>query len=395
MTKQKNFSFLLLLLFISLIGCQNSAPTIPSELVEHVNTIQQTYAPDKREALFQIAIEQQGKSFLLTGETNLKEAHEALFAKEFSFPLIDQVAVLPSTDQKPWGLTILPVSNLRSKPAYSAELVTQALAGTPVMVLKKEDGWLLIQTPDNYISWVLSGSVNQMDDQQISQWKASDRLILTADQAYVLSEAKSEAPRISTLYKGSLLVNRGTKGNFFEVELPNKQVGYLPQTAATDYREWSLNSSVNTNLLQELAFQLLGRSYLWGGTSPVGMDCSGFIKTLYWSQGIILARDASLQVRHGEAVSLENGFQNLQEGDLLYFGRKATESSPERVIHVAFSLGGANYVHASGTIKINSLDPASERYSEYRKSSLLHARRIKSQLNTPGIQTAKQHPWYN
>jgi gamma-D-glutamyl-L-lysine dipeptidyl-peptidase len=69
------------------------------------------------------------------------------------------------------------------------------------------------------------------------------------------------------------------------------------------------------------------------------MDCSGFTKMVYFMHGIILARDASLQVRHGQPVNPGDSFENLQPGDLLFFGRKANEEQPERITHVAISKG--------------------------------------------------------
>ena len=106
--------------------------------------------------------------------------------------------------------------------------------------------------------------------------------------------------------------------------------------------------------------------------------------------GIILARDASLQTNNGELTDTTNNFSNLQPGDLLFFGR----TQPEKVTHVALSLGGTEFIHASGRVKINSFDPESKIYSEYRKNSFIRARRIAGFEGTEGIQLVREHPWY-
>ena len=109
--------------------------------------------------------------------------------------------------------------------------------------------------------------------------------------------------------------------------------------------------------------------------------------------GLILARDASLQALHGKTIDISENYTELQPGDLLFFGRKASESTKAKVTHVAISLGGPNYIHESGMVKQNSLDPLSEIYSEYRKNSLLLAKQIIN-VKDDGILEIRQHPWY-
>lgn len=110
--------------------------------------------------------------------------------------------------------------------------------------------------------------------------------------------------------------------------------------------------------------------------------------------GLILARDASLQTRHGYTIETAENFETLQPGDLLFFGQKSTEDQPEKVTHVGISLGGTEFIHASGRVKQNSLHPDSANYSEYRKKTFIRARRIKGAEGKPGIIRIEDHPWY-
>lgn len=89
--------------------------------------------------------------------------------------------------------------------------------------------------------------------------------------------------------------------------------------------------------LQANAVSFLGTPYVWGGTSPDGFDCSGFVQYLYQETfGIDLPRTTYTMQYEGEEVS----FDDLQMGDLLFFaGGGSTD-------HVAMYLGDGFYIHA-------------------------------------------------
>lgn len=80
--------------------------------------------------------------------------------------------------------------------------------------------------------------------------------------------------------------------------------------------------------------------------------------------GISILRDASQQAREGEEITPDETFSNVLPGDLLFFG------PGERITHVGISMGGAEFIHQSGDVHINSLDPQAENYSSYRRKSL-------------------------
>ena len=103
--------------------------------------------------------------------------------------------------------------------------------------------------------------------------------------------------------------------------------------------------------------------------------------------GIILARDASLQFKQGTEVIANNKLNNFQEGDLLFFGK-------ENVVHVAVSLGGDKYIHASGIVKVNDFNPKSENFSAFRERTFMGAKRIIGTEELKGIQHINEHPWY-
>jgi peptidoglycan DL-endopeptidase CwlO len=94
-----------------------------------------------------------------------------------------------------------------------------------------------------------------------------------------------------------------------------------------------------------IAMQYLGVPYVWGGSSPSGFDCSGFVMFVYAQMGISLPHLAAAQFNYGTPVSSDQ----LEPGDLVFF---------DGLGHVGIYIGGGEFIHAPHTgdvVKISSL----------------------------------------
>jgi cell wall-associated NlpC family hydrolase len=151
---------------------------------------------------------------------------------------------------------------------------------------------------------------------------------------------------------------------------------------------------IDTVQMVKMAKTLVGVSYLWGGKSPKAIDCSGLTSLLYFFQGIILQRDASQQIKNGELISDALKVKNLKTGDLLFFGKHATDSLPERASHVAFYIGNGKIIHASGLVKISSLYKEEPDFETRYLNAFLKARRIVNSVGQPGIQRINDNELY-
>ncbi|PKL89179.1 MAG: glycoside hydrolase [Ignavibacteriae bacterium HGW-Ignavibacteriae-2] len=360
--------------------------------------IKNQFAPDKRVAVFEIEITVENDLISLTGKTNLPEAKNKLMeiSKEITPEIEDKIITLPSKDlgEKIYGIVNLSVANIRSKPNHPEELATQALLGTPVKVLENHDGFYRVQTPDGYIAWVDEDGIEQVNHTELMSWLNSKKIIYLADFGFLYKSTANTKERVSDLVLGDILKFVGDEGEFYKVEFPDARQGYVEKSFASDFDGWFKSINADGEKITSTAETFMGIPYLWGGTSAKAMDCSGFTKTVYFINGIILPRDASQQVHSGELVNTENGFNDLQPGDLLFFGRKASEGKPEKVTHVAIYKGNLEYIHASGRIKINSFDQSKDNYSKYRHSSFIRAKRILTSLNKNGISSISDNKFY-
>jgi len=390
---------ILIFIFISIFITNNYAQNEMEKINSIIQNVKEQFAPDKRTSVFNIEAINENDKIILKGETNLENAKTELL-KLFSDQKIgvkNEIELLPSKSlgEKIFGVINLSTANLRSKPDHSAELVTQAILGTPIKVLKKgEDGYYLIQTPDNYIAWLDDDGFEFKTDSELKEWNQSPKIIYTKEFGFSYSEADDKTQPVSDLVAGNLLKIFGEDSNYYLAEYPDGRKAYIKKDEAKIFTDWysSLNPTGETIL--KTAYRFMGIPYLWGGTSTKGMDCSGFTKTVYFLNGIILKRDASQQVNTGELIEVKNGWENLQAGDLLFFGRKADGEKKERITHVAIYIGDGDFIHAAGRVRINSLNPTKTYYSKYRDNSFIRAKRILNSIGKNEIEKILENSFY-
>ncbi len=375
-----------------LISCEAEKKS-ENPLEDEIVKVKSEFAPDKRVALFDISAIKNNDKFILKGESNLSQAvttlKENLESQKIRF--VDSIQILPSAELKgkTQGVIKISVANLRSKPAHSSELATQATLGTPVKIYKQDDNWYFIQTPDNYMAWVDGGGLELMNEQQATKWKSADKIIYTHTVGQSYSSADVNSQVVSDLVAGAILEKTGQQKGFFEVHYPDGRLAFISENEAQDYIFWLESLEPTTETLVATSKKLMGLPYLWGGTSTKGVDCSGFTKTIYFLNGMVIPRDASQQVHSGKEVDSVKNFENLQKGDLLFFGRQATDSTREKVVHVGMWIGNNEFIHSSGRVHISSMDANAENYDDYNRNRYLRSNRYLADNKEGVIELAK------
>jgi hypothetical protein len=225
-----------------------------------------------------------------------------------------------------------------------------------------------------------------MTTTEMKFWRESEKVIFTENFGSVYTSA-DEAEIASDLVAGCILQKTGELNDFVKVELANGDQGYIRKHRTKDFNAWRSEKLSDGADIITVALKYKGIPYLWGGTSSKAVDCSGFVQSVFFMNGVILPRDASLQGRHGTPVNIANGLSELERGDLLFFGSG-------RITHVGIYKGDTEFIHASSYVMVNSLDSMRSNYSGYRRRTLISAKRIIGTENDNGIVPVAEHEWY-
>ena len=226
----------------------------------------------------------------------------------------------------------VPVSAVRKDPSHRSEIVTQQLFGEKSMITDTApDGWARIQMKyDGYEGWV-----------QISH--------LTAlDEEYYLRVDKDLAGEWvnEIMFNGHpMMVPMGSSLGAFR----NGTAFWRRNSVQYKGKPWNPEEvEISPKLIKQIAYKYLNTSYLWGGKSVFGIDCSGYSQMVFKFLNIALPRDSSVQATQGITV---NFLQEAKCGDLAFF-----DNEEGKITHVGILLNDHEIIHASGKVRLDKID---------------------------------------
>lgn len=232
------------------------------------------------------------------------------------------------------GLCRLSIIPVRAEGKESSEMVTQLLFGDHYTVLEKagKEEWLRIQVQfDGYEGWINSKQHHAITEEHFEE--LSNLEYQACGEVCSRLELQEEVLHIVF---GSLLPITGNE--LFDLsELVKYNGKRLPVRKIRDFA-----------VLKAIAFQYINSPYLWGGKTPFGIDCSGFVQMTYKLCGYSLKRDASQQALQGKTVPV---LADAKPGDLAFFS-----NAQGRVVHVGIILEDQRIIHASGKVRVDRLD---------------------------------------
>ncbi len=287
-------------------------------------------------------------------------------APSFAFVLL--LSSLASAQvSAPSRCVIRPVANMYSSATTDADVVSQAIYGTPVTVLEEKSGWANVRTPDDYTGWVeaavlltpKSGAV-YASGQNVVQVRSLFAHI------YREADVTTHAPLLTVPFETKLEMdgeNAKKSDRWLQVRLPDGRTGLVQNADVGPIRN---NLTIAETI--DLAKKFMGLPYTWGGTSSYGFDCSGFVQMLMRQRGFAIPRDAGPQAEWNGFAAVEK--PQLQPGDVLFFG-----SSPKRITHTGMYIGDGLFInattHETPMVRIDNLNDA------YWTRLLVAARRVK------------------
>lgn len=400
-----------ILLFCCIIGSENHAQTLLPDSAEYKKIAQiaeettKQYVPDKRTAIFELqALNDAHHPYRVTTTLPGAWAHfKQLLADNHVAHTKITINLLPDSSVKGnvSGIVNLSVANLRVAPSNQAELASQVLLGTPLDLLQQRDGYYRVRTPEGYIAWVSTSSVTPQTESDLKQWKAAKKVIFTADFGHSYTAPDEQSLRVSDLVMGDVLIVIAKSSGFIQVRYPDDRSAYIKSNLVRPFDEWLDSRNPTADSILNVAKTMMGVPYLWGGTSIKGVDCSGFTKTAYYMNGIIIPRDASQQMLAGEHIDIlsddtldtEKALRNLRPADLLFFASGENRKPDARITHVALYLGDGEFIHSAGTVRINSMLSGAANYGDFQTRTLVAARRYIAQTD-PALQPISQHQFY-
>jgi len=224
-----------------------------------------------------------------------------------------------------------------------SEQVSQALLGMPVRQLGGRDPWRRIETPDGYRGWVAAAAVLPCPEGWAPPWVEMTDLWVNLR---AVDDSRAAAAFQAVI--GTRLPLTGRSEGWAQVLLPDGRRLWTEARRVRPAGERPLYPA-RPRAVCRTARRFLGIPYLWGGCSPLGLDCSGFVQLVMRLHGVALPRDAHEQARRGEPVEAPAA------GDLVFFGPEEA-----RITHVGLMLDGERFIHAAGSdrVRVNRLrDP--------------------------------------
>lgn len=225
------------------------------------------------------------------------------------------------------GVVNIPVADLRREPSFRSERVSQALFNTPVELEEERDDHISAVLPDGYTGWMQKKHLIYPASMPVSDKNLKVKV------PFLPVYAADRKMKISVLTFNTRVRAFRQSGSWVSAGSNEEILGWVKKEGLIepDKVRFSIGD------LTRKGMEFFGTPYLWGGISPFGFDCSGFLFTLFDYFGKKIPRDTSQQIKIGEEIPVEKA----KPGDFFFFpGHVALFAGRNKILHANLRGGG-------------------------------------------------------
>lgn len=254
--------------------------------------------------------------------------------------------------------TNIAVANLYAEDSFNSAIVSQTVLWEKLYILKENESFYHVVCEDGYRGWI--------HKEQIHSYKVirnENQMMLTKPIVRFYHDPNTQSAQVRQGIAGCRIPVVEKNNQWVKCRFPDGKVAW---TKINSFQSNPVLSKLN---LIEFAKFFLGVPYFWGGKTPWGFDCSGFVQFIHKMFGIEIRRDAAMQ--YDDAKFISNDYLEAQQGNLYFF-----LDNTKKINHVGICLGAGRVIHARGMVRINSLNKDDSNYDENLFASFKSVKRF-------------------
>jgi len=240
--------------------------------------------------------------------------------------------------------TNIAVANLYAEDTFNSAIVSQTVLWEKLFIFKEREDFYQVVCEDGYRGWIHKEQIHFYEVK-----RNENQMMLTKPIVRFYHGPNTQSAQVRQGIAGCRIPIVEKNSQWVKCRFPDGEVAW------TKTNSFQLNPVLSKFNLIEFAKFFLGVPYFWGGKTPWGFDCSGFVQFIYKLFGIEIRRDAAMQFDDAKFIS--DNYKEGQPGDLYFFS-----DNSEKISHVGICLGDSKVIHVRGMVRINSLNKDDSNY---------------------------------